>query len=77
MLPHTDKTGEMQYSDEAAFTLQERVKHSDLVIEGMVINMASMKQIDLADDDCWDFMIVTVKVNGVLKGEAKKETVDV
>ncbi len=78
MLPHTDKAVAIQYSDEAAFTLQERVKHSDLVIEGVVVSMASMKkQVDPADDDYWVFTIVTVKVNDIFKGDTKEETVDV
>ncbi len=76
--PHTDKTVAIQHSDEVAFTLQERVKHSDLVIEGVVSNMASVKkQMDPADDGYWVFTIVTVKVSDVFKGETDEGTVDV
>jgi len=78
MIPDSDKALAIQSSDEVAFTLQERAKHSDLVIEGVVTNTASLKkQIDPSDDGYWVFTIATVKVNDVFKGETDEGTVDV
>jgi len=78
MIPDSDKVLAIQSSDEVAFTLQERAKHSDLVIEGVVTNTASLKkQIDPSDDGYWVFTIATVKVNDVFKGETDEGTVDV
>lgn len=77
-IPDPSRMSAVQSSDEVAFTLQERVKHSDLIIEGAVVRMASLKkQIDPANDGYWVFTIATVKVNDLLKGEAGEGTIDV
>ena len=45
-IPNTDKVVSIQSLDEVAFTLQERTKHSDLIIEGIVIGMVSAREAD-------------------------------
>ena len=77
-IPNTDKVVSIQSLDEVAFTLQERTKHSDLIIEGIVIGMVPLeKQIDPEDDSVWVFTVATVKVDEIFKGETEETTVNV
>lgn len=77
-IPDTDKTVLIQSSDEVAFTFPERVKNTDLIVEGVVIDAIPLeKRLDPGDKSPWIFTIITVKVDEIYKGAVEESTINV